>query len=255
MTPPFLEQPPPAPSPIPTAGSTRPAVGKLNGGQIAMLLAVSLIGTLALSIAATLIGLHVFDWQPGGIGLLLASLLTQPFLLIGACYLFAIHRWNLTWSDLGLRPVAVKWFFIAFGAWLLSMPVIGGLKTLADWALGTPDSNPYAEFIDPSIIDNPAAAVLIVFLGGIAVPFAEELLFRGLLYPWLRSRLNLILAIALSAVFFSLLHLQLVVLLPILFMGAVLALLREKSGSIWPPMTYHALQNTVTFVILLTGVA
>lgn len=95
----------------------------------------------------------------------------------------------------------------------------------------------------------PLVAAFLVF-----GPLGEELLFRGLIYErvqlvWPRSSL---LPIAISSLAFSLHHVWLstapdgLALAQILFtlpMGIVLALLRQRSGSIWPGALLHFATN------------
>jgi uncharacterized protein len=78
-------------------------------------------------------------------------------------------------------------------------------------------------------------------------PATEELYFRGVLYGALR-RYGPPLAILLSAVLFSVVHFQPRA-IPILFvLGAALAFLYERTGSLWPPIAFHVLQNSLAMV-------
>ena len=70
-----------------------------------------------------------------------------------------------------------------------------------------------------------------------------------MLYTWLR-RWGWVLAILVSSVVFGVLHgLTPVFLLHATAMGALLALLYEKSGSLWPGVLAHGLHNALLLVL------
>ena len=71
----------------------------------------------------------------------------------------------------------------------------------------------------------------------------EELVCRGLLLATLRRRLPVLLAISLSALIFAAMHLSLLRAAPTLVLGLVLAAVRVRTGSLWPPMVIHLLNN------------
>jgi uncharacterized protein len=90
---------------------------------------------------------------------------------------------------------------------------------------------------------------LLALIAGL-VPFAEELLFRGMLYPLLRRHFRPLLAIPLNAAIFAVAHV-IPLLLPGLFVvGIFLAYLRERSNSIWPSVFYHILQNSLALIAI-----
>jgi hypothetical protein len=81
----------------------------------------------------------------------------------------------------------------------------------------------------------------------VAAPLAEELLFRGVGYSLLRQY-GVKLAIVAIGVAFALTH-GLVEAFPILFvLGAALAWLRERTGSVYPGMILHGLFNGLAVV-------
>jgi uncharacterized protein len=73
------------------------------------------------------------------------------------------------------------------------------------------------------------------------------LLFRGMLYTFLR-RWGPVVAVAVSSLLFGLLHgADLVFLVHAALMGVLLALLYESSGSLWPGVVAHSLHNALLF--------
>lgn len=87
----------------------------------------------------------------------------------------------------------------------------------------------------------------------IGAPIAEELLFRGFLFGVLRqTRLRLTGTMIVTAALWSALHMQysLYGLLAIFCIGLYLGWLREKTGSLIPPMVCHAVYNGSIVVAL-----
>ncbi len=82
-------------------------------------------------------------------------------------------------------------------------------------------------------------------------PLAEETIFRGFIYGWLRRRLPVIPAVVISAAVFSSAHLVLVLALPLFGVGVILALLYEYSDSLIPGAIVHALFNLVGIIAIL----
>jgi membrane protease YdiL (CAAX protease family) len=95
-----------------------------------------------------------------------------------------------------------------------------------------------------------AAGVLIV----VAAPFSEEIFFRGFIFGGLRGRLSFPAAAVFSGVIFGLFHFtgpgSIAVVPQLAFLGFALAWLYEETGSIYPSMAVHAVNNALAFAIL-----
>jgi len=181
---------------------------------------------------------------------LLLTLIAQPFLFVGLVYLIANRVWGFSWSDFGLRPLSRRWLWRIPLIWIGCLPVIALLKVLTDPLLGTEEADPYGPLIEAVAPSDPLLIVAIVAFGGLVIPFSEEFLFRGFAYGWLRARVGRVVAIGISAILFSLVHLQAAVLVPILFLGVLLAVLREWTGSVWASVYLHALHNSMMFLFV-----
>lgn len=88
-----------------------------------------------------------------------------------------------------------------------------------------------------------AVAVLVLCL---VVPFAEELLFRGLTFAALGRY-----AVPGSAALFAVAHGLVALLLPTFVAGLVLAELRRRTDSLFPGMAAHAVLNGTALVLAL----
>ncbi|MEL0145476.1 MAG: CPBP family intramembrane glutamic endopeptidase, partial [Schleiferiaceae bacterium] len=67
--------------------------------------------------------------------------------------------------------------------------------------------------------------------------------FRGAVQGLLGQKFNHHIAIAGSALFFALGHMQPLSVLPILFMGMIFGYLKHWTGSIWVPIGLHFINN------------
>ena len=97
-------------------------------------------------------------------------------------------------------------------------------------------------------------AILVLFLVAVLMaPPLEEVLFRGVLYPPTRKKFSPMIAVLATTVLFSALHASQSMgywppLAGIFLCGLLLALLREKTQSLWPPIAFHAGFNITPFL-------
>ena len=102
---------------------------------------------------------------------------------------------------------------------------------------------------------------LLAFVGLVILPpLAEEILIRGYLYSGLRRSLAFAPAALFTSLLFGLAHLELGAAAAPLWIAAintfvlslVLVYLREKAGSLWPPIMVHSLNNLVAFISFIS---
>jgi membrane protease YdiL (CAAX protease family) len=82
------------------------------------------------------------------------------------------------------------------------------------------------------------------------VPAAEELLFRGILYPWIKQAGFPRLALWGTAVVFALMHFNVGSFLPLLLLALLLTVLYERTNNLLAPIAAHSLFNAVNFVMI-----
>jgi membrane protease YdiL (CAAX protease family) len=92
-------------------------------------------------------------------------------------------------------------------------------------------------------------------VASVLAPFAEEVAFRGYLLSALRTHLRPGAAIAASAVLFASMHLDPVRFPAVLFLGLFLGWLAWRSGSVWPAVAAHAVNNALGSAIASAGAA
>jgi membrane protease YdiL (CAAX protease family) len=100
--------------------------------------------------------------------------------------------------------------------------------------------------------NSPLLAILGI---GLAVPFFEELIFRG----WLYKRLELVftptIAVLATSLVFTLIHVQYnaYILSALFVLALILGMMRQRSGSIWPGVLLHCLNNTIATLIAFSS--
>lgn len=90
-----------------------------------------------------------------------------------------------------------------------------------------------------------------LFLACVVAPIWEEITFRGFLYPFLKSRMGNVLAVLISSLLFALLHQHAASFVPLTLLGACLALLYERTGSLTASIFLHSIFNSATCLVLL----
>lgn len=82
-------------------------------------------------------------------------------------------------------------------------------------------------------------------------PVAEEIVFRGFIYQGLRKYCGIGFAMLASSALFAMLHYQLSIFIPIMFMGLVFAWLYEKNKNIMPSIFAHLIWNSMSFIFII----
>ena len=92
--------------------------------------------------------------------------------------------------------------------------------------------------------------ILIAVAVAILAPVAEEIVFRGYIYGATKRFTDRFFAAIFSSLLFAVVHNNIDALLPLFFLALILALAYELTGSLWAPISIHALFNATTFVNL-----
>lgn len=85
----------------------------------------------------------------------------------------------------------------------------------------------------------------------IVAPFAEEFLFRGIVYKRLTAWCKPLVAGIISSAIFGAIHFNMIQFIYAFIIGMILAYVYEKYKTIWIPILFHAVANTCS--ILLTN--
>jgi membrane protease YdiL (CAAX protease family) len=104
------------------------------------------------------------------------------------------------------------------------------------------------------MFDNHGGAIWILLLAllgaAVVAPICEELFFRGMVYRYLLRRWPVWAAVVVSATIFAAFHFIPVLIPVFLFMGLILTIQYEITGSLTNSMMLHAAGNAVTTVLV-----
>ena len=133
-----------------------------------------------------------------------------------------------------------------------SLIVLMVLSLLATKIIGLP-YQPH-QLVQPLLEAGESSLLWPLF--GLAIligPLAEELFFRGLFFPALKSKVSVFAAVIISAALFATLHLNWAGWLPIFGLGILLAYSYQKTGDLLVPIFIHVIHNSLflTFTVLL----
>ena len=84
-------------------------------------------------------------------------------------------------------------------------------------------------------------------------PLVEEILFRGILFPFMKKIGPSGLAYMSSALLFAVIHINLVTFVPLFFLGLILAWLLEWTDNLLAPIAAHSVFNLANFLMLILG--
>ena len=236
-----------------------PSVNPVRGSDL--LRAILSVAGLSIGLGVTMLFAYsvlvVFGYEGTSFLTLPVVLALESVALLGGIYFALVRTGRLTWRDLGWVPVAPGWLVAAGLTSLAIYAAAIALVTLARTVLGdawfgvTP---PLMEMFPRSVLGFIGSFVF----GAITVPVAEELLFRGLLFRWLRNRWGFAAGAFVSALVFALAHPPASGSAPLIFLiGLALAYFYERSGSLWPSMVLHGVNNAVgiAFIYLMISLA
>lgn len=183
---------------------------------------------------------------------LVASIIFQYFTAAVVMAMVIIRVRPIRW--LGLRWPQWPWVFLiapctVFGMWILFSALQA--SGYMDWieSLGVETVQDTVKLLKDS--KDPATLALMSFAAVIAAPMCEEIVFRGYLYSASKRFLGSWAAMIFSGLIFGAAHGSLAALLPLAIFGWVLALIYEKTGSLWAPMGVHFCFNGATVLIQL----
>lgn len=156
----------------------------------------------------------------------------------------------------GLVPTSIGQIGRAPLYMLALLPVNLVLSLLLEAVTGLED-HPQADML----LDQMSAVqlVTVALMTVVIVPFAEELIFRGVLLSYLLERgpsdptRRTWAAVLVSSLVFGLVHVDPLLIPGTTALGIAAALLRLRTGSLWPAIALHQLNNALATVVLASG--
>jgi membrane protease YdiL (CAAX protease family) len=202
--------------------------------------AAALVAALALGLVAAIFG-GGLSKTPASVSIL--SVIAQDACLIGAALLFARMTSFPRPSHFGLRP-APFWRAVGFTVAGYVIFVVASYVWLQ--LIGEPDAKDTITE-DLGAKDSTIALIGVTFVVTVCAPLAEEFFFRGYFYGALR-RMGIWPAAALTGLAFGVVHVfgsPIAFIVPLALLGMGLALLREYTGSLYPGIALHCINNSV----------
>jgi membrane protease YdiL (CAAX protease family) len=172
----------------------------------------------------------------------------QGLIFIGTAVLFASFTGRPRPEHFGLRPTrlwpAVGWAALGLSSFYL-------LAAIYSVAVQPDAQQTVAEDLgaDEGTFGMIAAGFMVICVA----PAAEEFFFRGFFYRALRSRYSVLGAALVDGLLFGVIHYDfsgadaLLILPPLAVLGFMFCLVYEKTGSIYPVIALHALNNAIAF--------
>jgi len=198
-------------------------------------------------------GLAAFQ-PPDGFGAVLMGTLGfqgVTWLLIG----FFLRQHQVGWGKaFGFHgPQLSRTLLMAVLLGIAILPVAWGLQYLSVEVLSRLGWPP-EEQVAVALISGAKSWWLKLYLGGFAVvlaPVAEEFIFRGMLYPFVKQLGSPRSAFFGTSAVFALIHLDVDTLVPLFVLALALTWLYEKTDNLLAPIVAHALFNAANFGLLL----
>jgi sodium transport system permease protein len=161
--------------------------------------------------------------------------------------LLMIWRYRLPLRDaLALRPVKpLVWLAVLIGA-PSALGVGNGVAQLAQYVIPVPPE--VMEAFGQFVLTEELPLWQVVFFLAVLPGVCEELAFRGVLLYGLRRHFRPVPLALLVGAIFGLFHVALFRLIPTAYMGFLLACVTLLTGSIFPAMVWHALNNASALV-------
>ncbi|MCR4923117.1 MAG: CPBP family intramembrane metalloprotease [Lachnospiraceae bacterium] len=171
-----------------------------------------------------------------GMGNLGALFLGEVVILLPALIFILANRWDVREMIPFRKIKASSFWFTVLLAICIMLP--------AQWI----------NIVSQLFTDSPASAAVLEIVGEIPFgtaffavaifgPLCEEVVFRGVIFQGLRKSSRIVLSAVISALFFGLMHMNLNQFLYTFFLGFVLAMLTEATGSIVTPFIVHFIVN------------
>ncbi len=161
-------------------------------------------------------------------------------------YITIFKRKNSLTQFFGFENFSKNWAvgFIGGGILVLAATLI---DLLTEKFLGIKSSDVYQNF-DSKIL------LAMSYIGIFFAPFAEEIFFRGFLQPVFVKKFGEVIGIICICILFALAHIlyieNLAALLEIFTVGAILSIIKEKTGSLIPCIIAHFLNNLIAIWVI-----
>ncbi|MCE1246466.1 MAG: CPBP family intramembrane metalloprotease [Firmicutes bacterium] len=163
---------------------------------------------------------------------------------------------GFSWAMIGIgNPKGINNFYgflTGIGGYCCAIPLVYFGSFLYKYIVGTMPRSQNAALDIIGNISNLADGIMIFLMIGVIGPIFEEILFRGFLYTALRRYVPAYAGVLLVSFLFAAIHFDFNVFIGLFTLGAVLAILYERTGSLTPSIITHMIWNSMTFFLTIT---
>jgi membrane protease YdiL (CAAX protease family) len=177
----------------------------------------------------------------------IAGLIVEFLVFTGTIYFLGLQRKHLDWEALGLHPLTRLWIPGSIGIGLLEFAVENAATYGAAFLLHMQDSALQNNMTTQGL--TWVNLVIIFVLAGAAIPFAEELLFRGVLYNFVRERWGIWIAALVSALLYALFSFDLINGIACFVLSIFAIIAYERSKSLWSAVIVHMMSSIGSLVL------
>jgi membrane protease YdiL (CAAX protease family) len=171
---------------------------------------------------------------------------------------FFLRGERLTWAEaFGFNArSSARSLGLTLGVTVIALPGAWLLIGLSSWALrafgAEPALQPAVTAVQTS--EGLPHQLVLAFIAILLAPAAEEVLFRGILYPFLKLRGQPLVALWSTALLFGAVHFNKLTFLSLVFFGAILTWLYERTGNLHASILAHSLFNLANFIWMVAGI-
>jgi membrane protease YdiL (CAAX protease family) len=220
------------------AAPLRPAPGRRE-----LVLILGLVFVLNLTVGAAL------EVLSPRLGLLATEVLFLAFPVVAVVRLFYLEPRSV----LPLRPVEARYFATAIVGSACLNHLLGLYGAWQERFAPTPE---WVRAVFANLFEarSPAEFALVLLCIACVPALCEEILFRGFVQAGVMARASSRTAgIAFVALLFAAFHLDPWRFTPLFVLGLFFSWLRMQSGSLWPPIVAHAVNNALTIGLAEAG--
>ena len=174
-------------------------------------------------------------------------------LILGPILISLRYRGLRIWSVFGVDRMPVgRSVLLGISLLVSALPMVFVVDIVASNLLkinSPTDSQEIIQIFEGS--SSAAQRIPIILLAVVIAPVAEELTFRGYIYPVIKRYFGAVPALLFSGILFALIHLNLASFFPLLVLALVFSVAYELSGSLLVPMTMHATFNALSLTWIM----
>lgn len=192
----------------------------------------------------TIIGVNVYYYifGTGGVTIITSLLLGQAIIFVPAALFVLFSREKIN-AVLGFRKIKISSILMIILFTYLMLPITTVINAVS------------MLFVDNTVTQMSGAVLqmpmaLMVLLMGVLGPLSEEMIFRGMVFGGYKKSGNTVKAIILSALLFGLMHMNFNQAAYAIFLGVVMAVLVEATGSLWGSVVFHMTVNIENVMLM-----